>query len=88
MGYLSRSVTNLPSHLPSCQTLVYSSGQWPDYPKNYPENVDYRRAVENLDTEMLKEIVEIKYYYGEFRIEALKILEERSRVTQSLVEKP
>ena len=81
MTYLARSVTSLPSHLPSCQTLVYNSGQWPDYPNNFPEVIDYRKAVENLETELLQEIVTNEkpsiYYYSNFKHEALKILNER-----------
>jgi hypothetical protein len=80
-NYLARSVTGLPSHLPSCQTLVYNSGQWPDYPKNFPENVDYRKALVNLESELLTEIITNEkpsiYYYANFKIEAIKILEER-----------
>ena len=80
MNYFARSITSLPSHLPSTQTLVFESGQWPDYPNNFPENIDYRKAVENLPTEILEEIVNTQkpniYYYGQFRVEAEKVLQE------------
>jgi len=86
-NYLARSVTSLPTHLPSFQTLVYNSGQWPDYPNNFPEVIDYRKAVEDLPTEILEEIMITEkpniYYYGMFKVEAQKILNERKHKNQS-----
>lgn len=76
--YIPRQITGLPVGLPSIQTLVYNSGQWPDYPNNYPEKVDYKKAVENLNTTVLKGIVSYEsHYYGMFRESAKKILDER-----------
>jgi hypothetical protein len=48
MNYIARQITSLPANLPSCQTLVFQSGQWPDYPDNYPENIDHKKAVEKI----------------------------------------